>query len=154
VLAARDGASRHNVLATCGKVRVEPNGVNAIPSTVTGWLDARGEVAEQVRALVDELGALVIERGGVFSEESWTPSTPFDSGLAEQLSKVLGDAPLLTTGAGHDSGILANAGIATAMLFVRNPTGVSHSPAEHAERADCLAGVDALATVVQELAGP
>jgi N-carbamoyl-L-amino-acid hydrolase len=41
------------------------------------------------------------------------------------------------------------------MLFVRNPTGVSHSPAEHAERADCLAGVAALVTVAAELAaGP
>jgi N-carbamoyl-L-amino-acid hydrolase len=39
------------------------------------------------------------------------------------------------------------------MLFVRNPTGVSHSPAEHAERDDCLAGVAALATVVESLAG-
>ena len=37
------------------------------------------------------------------------------------------------------------AGIPTAMLFVRNPTGVSHSPDEHAERDDCLAGVEALA---------
>ena len=34
--------------------------------------------------------------------------------------------------AGHDAGILSAAGIPTAMLFVRNPTGVSHSPAEHA----------------------
>jgi N-carbamoyl-L-amino-acid hydrolase len=39
------------------------------------------------------------------------------------------------------------------MLFVRNPTGVSHSPAEHAERADCLAGVEALTAVAAELAG-
>ena len=38
------------------------------------------------------------------------------------------------------------------MVFVRNPTGVSHSPAEHAERADCLAGVDALTEVITELA--
>jgi N-carbamoyl-L-amino-acid hydrolase len=37
------------------------------------------------------------------------------------------------------------------MLFVRNPTGVSHSPAEHASRDDCLAGVEALATVLEEL---
>jgi N-carbamoyl-L-amino-acid hydrolase len=37
------------------------------------------------------------------------------------------------------------------MLFVRNPTGVSHSPAEHADRDDCLAGVDALARVMVEL---
>ena len=36
------------------------------------------------------------------------------------------------TGAGHDAGILANDGIRSAMLFVRNPTGVSHSPDEWA----------------------
>jgi len=38
------------------------------------------------------------------------------------------------------------------MLFVRNPTGVSHSPAEFATRDDCLAGVEALTTVLEELA--
>ena len=60
---------------------------------------------------------------------------------------------MLPTGAGHDAGILAAAGIPTAMLFVRNPTGVSHSPAEHADELDdCLAGVDALARVVAALA--
>jgi N-carbamoyl-L-amino-acid hydrolase len=37
------------------------------------------------------------------------------------------------------------------MLFVRNPTGVSHSPAEHAADADCEAGVAALATVLEDL---
>jgi N-carbamoyl-L-amino-acid hydrolase len=62
------------------------------------------------------------------------------------------DAPVLATGAGHDAGILAAAGVPTAMLFVRNPTGVSHSPEEHAEAADCHAGVDALVRVVRELA--
>jgi N-carbamoyl-L-amino-acid hydrolase len=58
---------------------------------------------------------------------------------------------VLPTGAGHDAGILAAAGVPTAMLFVRNPTGVSHSPAEHAEPEDCAAGVDALARVLREL---
>jgi N-carbamoyl-L-amino-acid hydrolase len=38
------------------------------------------------------------------------------------------------------------------MLFVRNPTGVSHAPGEFAEDADCEAGVEALATVLGELA--
>ena len=55
--------------------------------------------------------------------------------------------------AGHDAGILSAAGIPTAMLFVRNPTGISHSPEEHAPMADCLAGVEALATTLRELAG-
>ena len=39
------------------------------------------------------------------------------------------------------------------MIFVRNPTGVSHSPAECAERDDCLAGVDALTDVLADLTG-
>jgi N-carbamoyl-L-amino-acid hydrolase len=63
-----------------------------------------------------------------------------------------GGIPVLPTGAGHDAGILA-ARLPTAMLFVRNPTGVSHSPAEHADPADCLAGVAALAAVLADLAG-
>jgi N-carbamoyl-L-amino-acid hydrolase len=38
------------------------------------------------------------------------------------------------------------------MVFVRNPTGTSHSPAEHADRNDCLAAVDALAEVIKVFA--
>lgn len=153
VLAARAAAQRHDAVATCGKVVVEPNGVNAIPSLVTGWLDARGADEERVRAVVAELGGLAVAHGGRLVEESWTGPTPFDAVLAARLARLLDDAPLLPTGAGHDAGILAAAGVPTAMVFVRNPTGVSHSPAEFAEEADCLAGVAALATVVEELAG-
>ena len=87
------------------------------------------------------------------SEESWTDPTAFDTDLAGRLHRLLGNAPLLGTGAGHDAGVLAAAGVPSAMLFVRNPTGVSHSPAEEAERDDCLAGVDALTAVLGELAG-
>jgi N-carbamoyl-L-amino-acid hydrolase len=59
---------------------------------------------------------------------------------------------MLSTGAGHDAGVLATAGLTTAMLFVRNPTGISHSPAEFAERKDCHSGVCALAAVTEDLA--
>ncbi|MBD0292865.1 MAG: M20/M25/M40 family metallo-hydrolase, partial [Jiangellaceae bacterium] len=58
---------------------------------------------------------------------------------------------VLPTGAGHDAGVLQAAGVPSAMLFVRNRTGVSHSPAEHADREDCLAGVTALARVIETL---
>jgi N-carbamoyl-L-amino-acid hydrolase len=59
--------------------------------------------------------------------------------------------PVLPTAAGHDAGVLS-ARVPTAMLFVRNPTGVSHSPAEAASDPDCAAGVSALAAVLEELA--
>ncbi|HEV2361460.1 MAG TPA: M20/M25/M40 family metallo-hydrolase, partial [Acidimicrobiales bacterium] len=55
-----------------------------------------------------------------------------------------------STGAGHDAGILGGR-VPTAMLFVRNPTGVSHSPAESAPIEDCVAGVEALTAVLAHL---
>ena len=64
------------------------------------------------------------------------------------------ELPRLGTGAGHDAGILAMAGVATTMLFVRNPTGVSHSPSEFAEPDDCAAGIVALTGALRSLAGP
>jgi N-carbamoyl-L-amino-acid hydrolase len=153
VLAARAAAERHGGVATCGKVQVVPNGVNAIPSHVTGWLDARASKPEQAQAIVADVADIVHSHGGTLVEESWTGATDFDPELTDRLVALLDDAPVLDTGAGHDAGILAAAGVPTAMLFVRNPTGVSHSPAEHAERADCLVGVAALATVLERLAG-
>ena len=148
VLAAREAAMTRGCVATVGKVRVEPNGVNAIPSRVTAWLDARGPDEAGVRAVVKAVGRL---SGSTAFEESWTPETAFDVPLAQRLSELLDDAPMLGTGAGHDAGVLATAGLSTAMLFVRNPTGISHSPAEFAERDDCHRGVEALTRVTEEL---
>ena len=83
-------------------------------------------------------------------EESWTAVTPFDRALTAAVSEAAGGGlPVLPSGAGHDAGVLALAGVPTAMLFVRNPTGVSHSPEEHAEESDALAGVAALEAVIR-----
>jgi N-carbamoyl-L-amino-acid hydrolase len=153
VLAAREAAERHQSLATIGKVLTVPNGVNAIASQVTAWLDARGADPDRLRLLVADLAELAGAEGGRLLPESWTELTAFEPQLIQRISRVLPEAPVLATGAGHDAGILANAGVPTAMLFVRNPTGISHSPAEHAELADCHQGVRALTQVVAELAG-
>jgi N-carbamoyl-L-amino-acid hydrolase len=147
--AARTAAERHDCVATVGKVQVEPNGVNAIPSRVTAWLDARGGDEAGVQAVAAEVAAAA--RTGA-DQESFTAATDFDATLTARLSTLLDGAPVLSTGAGHDAGILAGAGITSAMLFVRNPSGISHSPAEFAETADCLAGVDALTAVLESLA--
>jgi N-carbamoyl-L-amino-acid hydrolase len=148
ILAARAAARQHGGLATIGKVTVEPNGVNAVPSLVRAWLDARGPTDLVPRRIVAEV-AEVVGRN-IVTEESWTGETEFDAALRERLNAVLGSVPVLATGAGHDAGVLAAAGVPSAMIFIRNPTGVSHSPAEFAERADCLAGVDALVTVIEQ----
>jgi N-carbamoyl-L-amino-acid hydrolase len=148
---ARAAAERHDAVATCGKLQVEPNGVNAIASHVTVWLDARAATDAQVTNVVAEVGAQARRYGGAIRQESWSDGTAFAE--VQRIVALLDDAPVLDTNAGHDAGILAAAGVPAAMLFVRNPTGISHSPAEHAERDDCLAGVAALARVVRSLAG-
>ena len=151
VLAARSAAEANGCVATMGKLVVEPGGVNAIPSHVTAWLDARGAEESAVNGAVEQVAAVADGLGAVLTRESWTPTTLFDPQLTGRLSAVLGQPPILGTGAGHDAGILANAGVSTAMIFVRNPTGVSHSPDEWADRDDCLAGVAALTDVLADL---
>lgn len=161
VLAAREAAAARGARATVGKVIAEPGAVNAVSARVSGWLDARGPDEEVLQAVVDEVLAAARDAAAghgvelAVATESASPAVRFDPGLRETLVSSLAArgirAPVLPTGAGHDAGVLA-ARVPTAMLFVRNPTGVSHSPAEHAEPADCAAGVQALAAVLADLA--
>jgi N-carbamoyl-L-amino-acid hydrolase len=171
VLAARERARLAGALATFGKVSVVPNGVNAIPSLVRGWLDSRAADLETLDTVVQEIERAAAERGardGVdvrVVRESFSPVVEFGHALRDELRALLGGAdgsggkaggrtrpvPVLGTGAGHDAGILSGT-VPTAMLFVRNPTGVSHSPAETAAEDDCAAGVTALADVLEGLA--
>ena len=153
VIAARRAAEQQGCVATVGKVHVVPGGVNAIASRATGWLDARGTDPDSVLRVVAEVRDVVADFDGLVTQESWTPITDFDPALVRRMATRLGDVPVIGTGAGHDAGILANDGIRSAMLFVRNPTGVSHSPDEWASADDCLAGIAALADVVTDLAG-
>jgi N-carbamoyl-L-amino-acid hydrolase len=157
VLAARQAAAERGSLATFGKVIVEPGGVNGVPSAVHAWLDARAADEETLRETVNQCRSdssrFSIEYGVelFIKQESATTEVRFDEGLRQRIAGVLGAVPILPTGAGHDAGVLAGR-VPTAMLFVRNPTGVSHSPAEAADMADCEVGVRALATVLEELA--
>jgi N-carbamoyl-L-amino-acid hydrolase len=139
-IAARTAAEEHGGLATFGRVHVEPNITNAIPSLVRAWLDVRAADEQTVDAILRAVGGAPVR-------ESWTPAVTFDVALRD-----LVQAPTLSTAAGHDAAILQDAGVPSAMIFVRNPTGVSHAPGEHADRDDCLAAVDALASALRELA--
>jgi N-carbamoyl-L-amino-acid hydrolase len=174
VLAANEGALARGAHATVGRVEVTPNATNAIPSGVAAWLDARAADADTLASLVETFRGRVGARadrdgtGFTLSAESESPVVEFDTALRDRLAGRLGNAdrcvesrvdrhvnryqvPILPTGAGHDAGVLA-AHVPTAMLFVRNPTGVSHAPAEYATDTDCALGVSALADALEELA--
>ncbi|WP_345628920.1 allantoate amidohydrolase [Rugosimonospora acidiphila] len=156
VLAANKEARLRGAHATIGRISAAPNATNAIAERVTGWLDARAADQSTLDGLVEAVSVRAAERAGrdgttvTVTPESVSPATGFDAGLRDRLATLLG-APVLPTGAGHDAGVLA-ARVPTAMLFVRNPTGVSHAPGEYATDDDCAAGVTALADVLAELA--
>ncbi|WP_040710589.1 allantoate amidohydrolase [Nocardia takedensis] len=158
VHSARHAAELHEAVATFGKIRVLPNGANAIPSEVLAWLDARAADENTLGRLVERIGAEARDHAacdGVglrIEAESVTPIVEFPAGPRDRIARALGglgDVPVLPTAAGHDAGILS-AVLPTAMLFVRNPTGISHSPAEFAAPDDCRTGASALADVMAD----
>nr|WP_218862918.1 allantoate amidohydrolase [Actinopolyspora biskrensis] len=151
---ARSAALRFDdARATVGRLRPNPGGTNVIAESVDVWLDARAHRDADTRALVDELSGRAEELAAQegcsvrVSEESYADGVSFDSGVRDELTALLG-APALPTGAGHDAGVLS-ARTPAGMLFVRNPTGISHAPQEHAEQDDCTAGAEALTEVLR-----
>jgi beta-ureidopropionase / N-carbamoyl-L-amino-acid hydrolase len=163
ILAARVAASaRTRARATIGRIEPMPGGTNVIASRVSAWLDVRADSEHDTRAIVaevtDAVAAAAVAEGCEASlvEESYSGEVRFDpelrSRVAGLLAPRLGDVPVLPTGAGHDAGVLA-ARVPTAMLFVRNPSGISHAPEEGADDAAVEAGVDALADVLAGLTG-
>jgi len=159
VLAARDAARGHDgAVATVGRMVPNPGGTNVIASSVRLWLDTRYGASADTAGVVDQIVARVRQLAHnegctvEVAQESASPAVAFDPVLRRRLAGAL-RAPEIPTGAGHDAGVLGEH-VPAAMLFVRNPTGISHAPGEHAETDDCLAGVRALADVLEDLAAP
>jgi N-carbamoyl-L-amino-acid hydrolase len=139
---------------TVGRIEPVPGGTNVIASRVDVWLDVRhpdDDVSRALVATIHERARGIARAEGcevVLVEESYSGAVHFDGGLRDRLATVLPDAPVLDTGAGHDAGVLS-AVVPTAMLFTRNPTGIS--PEEDIEDADGELGAEALADVLQGL---
>ena len=158
VVEIRDLARRtEDARATVGRLEPVPGGTNVIASRVRFWIDIRHPEDVVTASLVSEVRDLVARAAQAegcvadVREESMSPTVDFDLGLRDALRRALPTAPELGTGAGHDAGILASS-VPTAMLFVRNPTGISHSPEELVENADAETGAVALAAVLKQLA--
>lgn len=149
-------AAQPDARATVGRLVPIPGGTNVIASRVDIWLDVRHPrdeiTARVVAAIAEQAQSLAAAEGCRVElvEESLSPTVHFDAALQQHLGASLPDAPLLATGAGHDAGVLSTH-LPTGMLFVRNPTGVSHSPGEHVEDADADTGAHALAAALQDL---
>ena len=135
-------------VATVGVLEVEPGGVNVIPGEVRLTVDARAPDTDRLDGLLDGLG---LER------EPRTEPVVLDENVLAVLRDELSAAGLpvleLASGAGHDAGILASAGVPAGMLFVRSGAGgVSHSPEEHTSGEDIALAIDVLSAALQRLA--
>jgi allantoate deiminase len=149
-------------VGTVGTMSVEPGAVNVVPGLARFSVDLRGEfdegrdrVWESITAVFDEIGA----RRGVTVSPTEVHRAP-----AVFCAPVLMDAVragIAATGeatpaelfsrAGHDAMSL---GLVTdvAMLFLRNPDGISHHPDEFVSEDDVALGLDALAVAVERIA--
>jgi allantoate deiminase len=148
VLRFRDAASAMDgAVATVGRIEAEPGGVNVIPGRVRFSVDVRAPAQDQL----DELIALT----GVGHAHA-VPPTGMSPAICETLGREIDAIGLpvfeLASGAGHDAGVLARAGVPSGMIFVRSLNdGVSHSPDEHSSAEDVGLAVDVLAAALRDL---
>ena len=148
VLAAREAAAEHDgAVATIGRVAVAPERhQRGALARCRAWLDARGpdeaDGPRRRRRRSARAAGAEPRRGVLDAARSRSPAGLRDrlGRPARRRTRCCRPAPGTTPASWPTRACRA------AMLFVRNPTGVSHSPAEHAEPADCHAGVAALAT--------
>jgi N-carbamoyl-L-amino-acid hydrolase len=157
VVAVRDlAAAVSGARATVGRIQSVPDGTNVIASRVAIWLDVRhpdDRVAADLVAAIHERARVVAAGEGCevdVVQMSYGGSVQLDAPLRDRIAMSLPEAPVLAAGAGHDAGVLAEV-VPTAMLFTRNPTGISHSPDEQIEDEDAEAGAAALADVLHDL---
>jgi allantoate deiminase len=151
ILRIRDAAAAvPGAVATIGDLDVDQGAANVIPSRVRLSIDARAPDRERFDALVDAIGfepayrtepiAMAEDVRGVLREEIEGRGVP----LVE-----------LPSGAGHDAGILAAAGVRAGMIFVRSLNGgVSHCPEERSSEEDVALATGVLAGALQRLAAP
>jgi allantoate deiminase len=136
-----------DAVATVGRVEVEPGGINVIPGRVRYSVDVRAPDQERLDRLIELAG---IDHAKAVPPVGMSPKVT-DVLRAELESRGL-PVVELASGAGHDAGVLARAGVPTGMLFVRSLNdGVSHSPDELSSTEDIELSIEVLAEVLRRL---
>ena len=151
-----------DIVLTAGVVETNPaeHAVSRIPGEVSFSFEIRSDAAETLEAAYQHFRQLCNEVSasyGVrfeFDQRMFTAPAKMNEDMlialqsaARRLNQKL---PVIASGAGHDASVFANAGIPSAMIFIRNENG-SHNPAEAMEMEDFFAGVELLHETVLEL---
>jgi acetylornithine deacetylase/succinyl-diaminopimelate desuccinylase-like protein len=143
VAAGIDGA-----VATVGQIELRPGAANVIPERVRLVVDARAPDQARLDRLAAELG---LENAHyVIPPVELSPAV-----LREEVDRLGLPVVELPSGAGHDAGVLAAAGVESSMLFVRSLNGgASHSPDELSSDEDIELAVEALTATLRRLSQP
>ncbi len=157
-------AERH-VIGTVGRLDTPAGAMNVVPGEARLTLDLRGELDSArdltwsaITATLDEIAGrrgLRWDARQVHSAAAVTCdpllADVLRAGIATAPDAGPGEPPTLFSPAGHDG--MALGGITdVGMLFLRNPDGISHHPAEAVSHQDVARGIAALAAAVAHLA--
>jgi allantoate deiminase len=136
-----------DAVATVGRLQVEPGALNVIPERVVVSVDARAPDTVRFQELIDAIG---------FEPTYRVEPVAMSPAVRDALRAAIEARGLpvveLASGAGHDAGILAAAGVESGMLFVRSQNGgISHHPDELTSDDDVTLAVDVLADALARL---
>jgi len=140
-------------LVTAARMQVEPNAFTTVPSGVRLWIDGRTPDPTQLAAWRDALAARCAELAEATDVGIELTTASHSDGIAfdPDVRAAMAGLPELVCFAGHDAGILAQR-IPAGMIFVRNPTGVSHAPEEDVDLEDAAAAANAMLATLERLA--
>ena len=167
IVGAEDAASsldgdRAPLTVTASRIITKPNAPTTIAAEVRLWIDARAPGFDAIDAWRKRLDSVVLEIGartGVEIEIAVASRSdprefapPLRAALSRACEAVLGhEPPELVCFAGHDAGVVAER-VPAAMLFVRNATGVSHSPDETVSLEDAAVAARVVVRALETLA--
>lgn len=156
-------AGHEQAVGTVGVFRPDPGAANVVPGVVDFTIDFRSPrddtLASMDRAIATRFAAIAERRGVTLSITPYSveTATPMADALQEAFAQGIArtgtnlGARRLPSGAGHDAMAMARL-FPSAMLFVRNEKGISHSPLEAMTEADAGVAVRVLLETVLELA--
>jgi N-carbamoyl-L-amino-acid hydrolase len=153
--------SGNDVVVTSGVFGTDPaeHAIARIPGKVNFSFEIRSQSRETLEGFYDlfrwECNLIAEERGVEFRFDRRLESVPatMDADWVARLRSAASALGLpdeeIPSGAGHDAAVFANAGIPSAMVFVRNEHG-SHNPKEAMNLDDFIAGIAVMGAAIGE----
>ena len=157
----REASVTSGLVATVGRIEVEPGAGNVVPGRARLSLDVRHAEDRVRKAAVARLANaaqdIAASRGlsAAWEARLEQDSVQMDAAMASMLDRALEQsgfpAHRMSSGAGHDAMILAGR-MPAGMLFVRCANGVSHHPDESVRVEDVAVALEAGRQFLDELA--